>query len=70
MKKIIKIEGMHCAHCQSSAEKALNAIPGVEAKVNLGRKEAVAILTADVDDQVFRDALNEIGYKAISISAQ
>ncbi len=70
MKKIIKIEGMHCAHCQASAEKALNAIPGVEAKVDLEKKQATVILTADVDDKLFQDALSEVGFEAVSISKQ
>lgn len=68
MKKIIKIEGMHCAHCQASAEKALNAIPGVEAKVNLEKKEATVILSADVEDKLFMDALSEAGFEAVSIT--
>lgn len=68
MKKTIEINGMSCDHCRAKAEKALNAIPGVQAKVNLKKKQAVASLTADVPDQAFRDALSEVGFEAAAIA--
>ena len=40
MTKVMSINGMMCAHCQAHVEKALNAIDGVEAKVNLEAKNA------------------------------
>ena len=67
MKKVIGIEEMHCEHCQANAEKALNAIPGVSAKVNLKKKEAVVTLSADVDDQLFQNALDPLEFKVTSI---
>ncbi|WP_306224463.1 heavy-metal-associated domain-containing protein [Bosea beijingensis] len=37
-----KIEGMDCGHCVSSIEKAIRALPGVEAvKVSLSDKSAI-----------------------------
>lgn len=68
MKKIIGIEGMNCEHCVAKAEKALNAIDGVEAKVNLKKKSAVVKLTKDVGDQVFKDILNQVDLKVVSIA--
>ena len=35
MKKTLSIEGMMCAHCAAHVEKALNALPGVTAAVDL-----------------------------------
>jgi copper chaperone CopZ len=35
MKKIVKIKGMSCEHCQNRVEKALNALPGISADVKL-----------------------------------
>lgn len=67
MKKIIGIEGMNCEHCVAKATKALNAINGVEAKVNLKKKSAVVNLAKDVDDQVFIDALKEVEFEVVSI---
>ena len=41
MKKIIKVDGMHCDHCKMRVEKALKKISGVtSAIVNLESKTA------------------------------
>lgn len=70
MKKVISINGMSCEHCQAAVEKALNAIDGVKAKVNLKQKIAVVDLERDVDDQVLKDAVDEAGYEAVSVAEQ
>lgn len=67
MKKIIKIEGMTCSHCQARVEKALNAIAGVNAKVDLKKKAAVVNFDTDISDSVFKDAVTEAGYDVVSI---
>ncbi len=67
MKKIIKIEGMSCGHCQAKVENALNAISGVEAKVDLKKKAATVNLSADVNDSVFSKAITEAGFEVVSI---
>ncbi|MGB8453293.1 MAG: copper ion binding protein [Anaerocolumna sp.] len=67
MKKIIKIEGMTCSHCQARVEKALNAVSGVDAKVDLKKKAAVVSFDTDVSDSVLKDAVTEAGYEVVSI---
>lgn len=67
MKKIIHIEGMNCGHCQGKVEKALNALSGVEAKVNLSKKQAVATISGDVSDDTLRAAVTQAGFTATSI---
>ncbi len=67
MKKIIGIKGMSCEHCQAKTEKALNAIDGVEAKVDLKKKIALVNLSKDIDDQVFKDAIHAIDFEVVSI---
>ena len=67
MTKTLHIEGMMCAHCQAHVEKALNAIDGVEAKVNLETKTATLTLSKDVSDDVLRGAVTEAGYEVVSI---
>ena len=57
MTKTLHIEGMMCAHCQAHVEKALNAIDGVEAKVNLETKTATLTLSKDVSDDVLTAAV-------------
>lgn len=67
MKKVIEIKGMSCEHCVARASKALNSIDGVEAKVNLKKKNAVVQLAKDIEDKIFIDALKEVDLEAVSI---
>ncbi len=67
MTKTMSINGMMCAHCQAHVEKALNAIDGVEAKVNLETKTATLTLSKDVSDDMLRGAVTEAGYEVVSI---
>lgn len=67
MKKIIEIKGMTCGHCQARVEKALNAINGVEAKVDLKKNRAVVTLSKDIAEQILSDTVTEAGYEVVSI---
>ena len=67
MKKIVEISGMSCEHCKATAEKALNEISGVEAKVELKKNRAILNLDEDVDDQVIKDALKAVDFEATEI---
>lgn len=68
MKKIIKINGMSCGHCQGKVEKALNSIEGVEAKVNLKRKIATVDLKEDVDNETLKQIIDEAGFEVVRIT--
>lgn len=63
----MKIEGMACGHCKAAVEKALNAIDGVKAEVNLEAKTASVEAPADVDQEVLKKAVKDAGYEVISI---
>lgn len=67
MTKIIKVEGMMCAHCQAHVFKALSAVEGVQkVEVSLEDKQAVVTLAKDVADQLLMDAVTEAGYTPVS----
>lgn len=68
MKKVIEIEGMSCGHCQARVENALNAIEGVQAKVDLKKKQAIVTINSDVDDLTLKEVVTEAGYDVISIT--
>ncbi len=68
MKKIIEIKGMHCDRCRANAEKALNAVEGVSAKVNLAKKNAVVTLKGEVSDETLRNAITALGFEVCSIT--
>lgn len=67
MKKEIEINGMSCGHCQMRVEKALNAIPGVEAKVDLKNRTATVTMTDDVPDDVLKAAVVSAGYEPVAV---
>lgn len=63
--KTLKIEGMSCGHCSARVEKALNAIEGVEAKVDLAAKTAQVNLTEEVSDETLKKAVTDAGYEVL-----
>ena len=65
MKKTLSIEGMMCAHCAAHVEKALNALPGVTAAVDLASSSAV--VTGDVSDEALKKAVADAGYTVTDI---
>lgn len=70
-KRTVRIEGMHCASCVGSVEKALGNVPGVdEASVNLATESAQITYDASVaglDD--FVKAIESVGYTVARESA-
>lgn len=64
--KTMIIDGMMCMHCKAHVEKALNAIDGVTATVDLENKSAT--ITGDVADEVLTKAVTDAGYTVISIN--
>lgn len=63
-KIILKVEGMTCNHCKMRAEKALQAVSGVESvSVDLVAKEA--IVTGEVDHVSLVKAVVDAGYSVV-----
>ena len=63
----MKIEGMMCPHCQAAVTKALNALEGVKAEVNLEKKEAYVEAGANVSKEELAKAVTEAGYEVLSV---
>ena len=63
----ILIEGMACSHCSGRVESALNALNGVEAKVDLEKKTAFVKVAADVSDEKLKETVTSAGYKVVSV---
>ena len=60
MKKTILIDGMSCGHCSARVEKALNALEGTKATVNLKKK--CAIVETELPDEILTHAIEDAGY--------
>ena len=68
MAKTLKIEGMMCPHCEATVKKALEKIDEVaSAQVSHEAGTAVVELTADVDDAVLTQAVEDKDYKVLGI---
>jgi Cu+-exporting ATPase len=70
LNKTIMIEGMSCGHCSERVEKALNALEGVEAVVDLANKKATISVTGKVSDDELKKAVREAGYSVISLQVE
>lgn len=67
MHKTLEIKGMMCAHCAGHVTRALNAIPGVKATVDLAHKTATVQSATPVDDNTLREAVQNAGYEVTAI---
>jgi heavy metal translocating P-type ATPase len=67
MAKTMVIEGMACAHCSGRVEKALNALEGVTATVDLAQKTATITLTGEVSEAALTNAVTAAGYTVVEL---
>ena len=64
MTKTMQITGMMCQHCIAHVSKALNAIPGVTAQVQLEQNRALITMDRPVADETLIKAVTDAGYQA------
>ena len=65
MKKVIKIEGMHCSHC---ATRVCNALAELGLTANVKLPEGTATVEgADVADAKLKEAVEDLGFDVVSI---
>jgi len=68
MKKIIKIEGMMCPHCEARVKNILEQMEEVEmAEVSHKDKKAIVTLAKDIEEQKLKSVIEEQGYSVIQI---
>ena len=64
LSKTLQIEGMHCGACKQSVESALAGINGVVfADVNLEKGTAKVVMRENVEDALFREAVEDKGFE-------
>ena len=66
VERTYKVKGLMCSHCEMNVKNRLSAIPGVKevaASVPLGKVSLSA--TADVTDQMIKDAIAAAGYSVV-----
>ena len=68
MEKTMEIKGMMCGHCEARVKKTLEAIAGVEeAAVSHEKGTAVVKLSAEVADDVLKQAVEAQDYEVTAI---
>ena len=68
MRKTLHIEGMMCPYCEMRVKQALEAVPGVsEAAASHEKGTAEVTLSAQVDNDALRAAVEAQDYKVIAI---
>ena len=65
--KTMTIEGMSCLHCSGRVEKALNALDGVQAVVDLDKKTARITLEREVSEELLKNAVTDAGYEVVEL---
>lgn len=69
IKKVVKIEGMHCEHCSKKVTETLSSLAGVtNVKVNLSKKEAVITSTSEIDNNAIKEAIASLDFQVIEIN--
>ncbi|MEI6554647.1 MAG: cation transporter [Paludibacter sp.] len=65
--KTLVIKGMSCGHCSARVEKVLNALEGVQAKVDLESNTAKLTLSKEISDDALKTAVDNIGYEVVEV---
>lgn len=66
--KTIFINGMSCGHCSKRVEAALKSVNGVKSvKVSLEEKKADVVLKNDIDNDVLKKAVEEVGFEVVNV---
>lgn len=63
----LSIDGMTCSNCSRRVENALNQMPGVWAKVDLGSGKADVRLKDQMEEERLREAVRQAGYVVLSV---
>ena len=67
MKKILKVEGMSCGHCEKAVKEALREVQGVNnVDVDLASK-LVSVEGENLEDNILKAAIEEAGYEVVEI---
>ena len=67
MKKILKVEGMTCEHCERAVKEELRKLPEVlDVKVELSTGK-VEVTGDNLEDKTLKEAIDEAGYEVKNI---
>ena len=62
---VLHVNGMMCAHCQATVQKAVTAAGASDVKVDLEAKTVTCDIEAPVTEETIRTAIVEAGYEVV-----
>ena len=68
MKKVLKIEGMHCGGCEGRVKRSLEALPEVE-QVTASHVDGTAVveMKAEVSGDVLKSTVEGLGFTVVGV---
>ena len=69
MKLNISIQGMHCQNCVKAVTNALTGL-GAKAEVDLKAGKATAAFDQAIEENIVKDAIEDLGFDVVSIKAE
>ena len=66
MKKLMKVEGMHCGGCSGRLKRILEALPGVT-EAGADHAAGTACVVGDVSDEALKEAVEGGNFKLLGI---
>lgn len=70
MKKIIRIEGMHCDNCKTAVERRIEKFDGALCTVNLAKKTAAVKLSREISDEELTAAVTGLDFTVLGIETE
>ena len=70
MKKIIKIDGMHCDNCKTSVERRIERLEGALCTVNLAKKTTTVKLSREISDKELTDIVTSLDFTVLQIETE
>ena len=68
MKKMMKVEGMHCAGCSGRLQRLLEALPAVErAAADHAAGTAEVTLKSDLSDDTLKATVEKAGFTLVRV---
>lgn len=67
IKKVIKVDGMHCEHCANTIKDALIVIGASKVKVNLKKKEVTLYSKKEIENDLIELVINNLEFKYMGV---
>jgi len=61
-KYVLKINGMHCKHCENTVTEIINDFDGAAGRVNLSKGEAIVLCDRAVNIEDIKEKIRRRGY--------